>query len=211
MISQNFLLSFILCGLSDTVRSSPARELELIRNIQKRAPFTTNRPLSTADDACKRPKHCFRTIRNHLKEESPQKMHLLALILLVSLAGRSSEDKPAIIEGLTFATKLAENKKLSLNCLLSDADPTATFEWFLNGQRVVPNENVYVNQHEDSSMLNVRSMNLEMAGDYECRVANRFGQDSRSLLVKLEGETMNHLNHLNHFKSSSILILLSKF
>ena len=115
-------------------------------------------------------------------------MHLLALILFVSLTGRSSEEKPAIIESLTFATKLAENKKLSLNCLLSDIDPSATFEWFLNGQKVVPNENVYVNQHEDSSMLNIRSMNLEMAGEFECRVLNRFGQDSRSISVKLEGE-----------------------
>ena len=116
-------------------------------------------------------------------------MHLLALILLVSLAGRSlsSEEKPAIYD-LTFATKLVENKKLSLNCLLSDADTDTTFEWFLNGQKVVPNENIYLNQHEDSSMLNVRSMSLELAGEYECRVANRFGQDSRSISVKLEGE-----------------------
>ena len=50
--------------------------------------------------------------------------------------------------------------------MLADADPETVFEWFLNGQKVIPNENVYVNQHEDSSMLNVRSMNLEMAGEY---------------------------------------------
>ena len=114
----------------------------------------------------------------------------MCLILLVGLAGRSlsnGREKPTIYD-LTFATKLVENKKLSLNCLLSDGDRDASFEWFLNGQKVTPTENVYVHQLEDSSMLNVRQMTLELAGEYECRVSNRFGKDSRRISVKLEGE-----------------------
>ena len=116
-------------------------------------------------------------------------MHLLGLILFVSLAGgsASSEEKLTIYD-LSFGTKLVENKKFFLTCLLSGADSDAIFEWFLNGQKVVPNEGIYVNQHEDSSMLNIRSMGLEQAGEYECRVSNRLGQDSRSISVKLEGE-----------------------
>ena len=116
-------------------------------------------------------------------------MHLFGLILLVGLAGHSvcNEEKPTIYD-LSFGTKLVENKKFFLTCLLSAGDPDATFEWFLNGQKVLPNENVFMKQHEDSSMLNVRSMNLELAGEFECRVSNQFGQDSRSISVKLEGE-----------------------
>ena len=116
-------------------------------------------------------------------------MHLLILILLLGLAGHSvcSEEKPTIYD-LSFGNKLAENKRFFLICLASGGDQEIHFEWFLNGKKVVPNENVYVNQHEDSSLLNIRSMSLELAGDYECRVFNRFGKDSRIIPVKLEGK-----------------------
>ena len=118
-------------------------------------------------------------------------MHFLILVLLISLAGRSlsagNEERP-IIYDLAFGSKLAENKKFFLVCSLSGAEPDATFDWFQNGQRVISSENVYVNNHEDSSILNIKSMSLELAGEFECRVSNRFGKDSRSISVKLEGE-----------------------
>ena len=109
--------------------------------------------------------------------------------MFVSLAGQScnGEEKPTIYD-LTIGSKLAENQKFFLTCLASSGDQGVNFEWLLNGQKVTPNENVYLNQHEESSMLNIRSMGLELAGEYECRVSNRFGQDSRSISVKLEGE-----------------------
>ena len=116
-------------------------------------------------------------------------MHLLNLVLLASLAGQfqcaSGEEKPTIYD-LTIGSKLVENKRFFLTCLAPGQE--ASFEWFLNGQKVTTNENVYVSQHEESSMLNIRSMGLELAGEYECRVSNRFGQDSRSISVKLDGE-----------------------
>ena len=128
---------------------------------------------------------------SNFKLQIIQKMYLLVL-LVVSLTGRSlcaSEEKPTIYD-LTFGTKLAENKKFLLICLIPSGDHEIGFEWFLNGQKVVPNENVFVNQHEDSSMLNIRSMSLELAGEYECRVSNRFGSDIRSISVKLDGKLL---------------------
>ena len=115
-------------------------------------------------------------------------MNLLGLIFLISLAGRSvCEERPTIYD-LAFGTKLVENKRFFLSCLVSSGDQEVAFEWFLNGQKVVPNENVYINNLEDSSLLNIRSMNLELSGDFECRVLNRFGKDSRIIPVKLEGK-----------------------
>ena len=117
-------------------------------------------------------------------------MDLLNLVLLISLAGQSlcnGEEKPTIYD-LTFAAKLVESKRFVLNCLLSAGNHEVSIEWLLNGQKVIPNENIYLSQHEDSSMLNIRSIGLELAGEYECRVSNRFGQDSRSISVKLEGK-----------------------
>ena len=114
----------------------------------------------------------------------------LSLILLASLAGRSlggNEEKPTIYE-LTIGSKLMENQKFFLSCLLSSGEQDAVFEWFLNGQKVLPNDNIYLNQLEERSILNIRQMHLELAGEYECRVMNRFGRDSRSISVKLDGE-----------------------
>ena len=127
-------------------------------------------------------------------------MHLASLILLATgLVGRSLcviEEKPAIYD-LQFGNKLEEGKKFFLVCLLSNGDPDAAFDWFLNGRKVIPNENVYVKQDEESSILNVRQMTLELAGEFECRASNRFGRDSRSISVRLEGECDTELvqNH----------------
>ena len=119
-------------------------------------------------------------------------MHLLSLILLVSLTGRflcvGSEEKPTIYD-LTFGTKLVENKRFFLTCLVSTGDQEVTIEWFLNGRKVMPDGNVQVKQDEDSSTLNIKQMSLQLAGEYECRVSNRFGKDSRRISVNLEGES----------------------
>lgn len=127
-------------------------------------------------------------------------MHLLHLVLLVSLAGQclSGEEKPTIYD-LTIGSKLVEGRRSFLTCLAPGGGQDASFEWFLNGQKVMPNENVYVSQHEESSMLNIRSMGLELIGEYECRVTNRFGQDSRRISVKLDGE-------YDHLKLSKLYI-----
>ena len=117
-------------------------------------------------------------------------MYLFSLVLLISLAGQilcDNEEKPTIYD-LQIGSKLVENQRFFLTCLAPSAGQDAAFEWFLNGQRLVPNQNIYLKQDEESSMLNIRSMSLELAGEYECRVSNRFGKDSRSTLVKLEGE-----------------------
>ena len=141
--------------------------------------------LHTQDQWPKRPKSEL------FEKRKRKKMNFLSLILFVGLAGRTlsvSSEKPAIYD-LSFGNKLVESKKFFLVCLLSNSDPNATFEWFLNGQKIAPNENVHVNQLDDSSMLNIRQMSLELSGEYECRVANRFGRDSRRISVRLEGES----------------------
>lgn len=135
-------------------------------------------------------------------------MNFLNLLLLFGLAGRSlCGEKPTIYD-LTLGSKLVENKKFFLVCSLSAAEPDATFEWLLNGKKLTSNENVYMSQQEESSMLNVRSMSLELVGEFECRVSNRFGQDSRSIAVKLEGENRYSITL---FALISIFLWISKF
>lgn len=113
-------------------------------------------------------------------------MYPLVFFILLALLTRSSagEGKPIIYD--LVSTKLKEGQKFSLNCILSSGDEVQ-FDWFLNGKRVVPTENVYINQHEDSSMINVRSMSLEQSGEYHCVASNRLGKDDRSAIIRLDG------------------------
>ena len=48
------------------------------------------------------------------------------------------------------------------------------------------NENIQVNNLDDSSILIIKSMSLNESGEYTCRVSNSIGEDSRTVPVKLE-------------------------
>lgn len=136
------------------------------------------------------------------------KMYLIFLVFLVFQPGSLSgnEEKPVIYD--LVSTKLKEGQKFSLNCILSSGDEVS-FDWFLNGKRVAPNENIYINQHEDSSMINVRSMGLDQAGEYRCLASNRFGKDERSTLIKLDGKIS--ILKLRFLMSFTEILIFSNF
>lgn len=112
--------------------------------------------------------------------------HLLILVVLLNKTSCSDEDRPAIGELLT-SSKLVENKKYFLTCHLNSGTPPYEFEWSLNGKRIIPDDKVTINQHEDYSTLNIRSMSSAYNGDFTCTVRNSFGEDSRTVSVKLNG------------------------
>lgn len=111
-------------------------------------------------------------------------MYIYILILFLQLNNFNCQknEKP-IIEDLFTSSKLIEGKKYSINCQVS----TGTFQldWLLNGQKVIPNENILINNQEDSSMLTIKSMNSDYNGEYICLVKNNFGTDKKSVQVKL--------------------------
>ena len=118
-------------------------------------------------------------------------MHLLAVIFafvfLLDLSHCNEDDRPAISE-LVASSKLVENKKFHLNCHVnSERSPITSFEWLLNGQRVVPNENVLIDQVRDSLFLTIKSMNSSYNGEYSCLIKSAFGEDSKSMQVRLNG------------------------
>lgn len=100
------------------------------------------------------------------------------------------EDKPVISELLT-SSKLSEGKRYFLACHISNGKEPNTFEWLLNGQKVIQNDNIIINQGEDHSILNIKSMSPRESGDYTCNVRNFFGQDNKTISVKLNGKP-NH-------------------
>lgn len=118
------------------------------------------------------------------------KMHLISLIFILLSLDRFDclikNEKP-IIEELFTPSKLIENKKFSITCQPNSGH--VDFEWHFNGRKITPNDNIAINQVEESSILNIRSMNLDHAGEYTCKIKNSVNQeDSRTISVKLNGK-----------------------
>lgn len=119
-------------------------------------------------------------------------MHLLASVLVIACflgSSHCNEDARPAISELVASSKLVENKKFHLTCHVnSEQVPISSFEWLVNGQRVVPNENVLIDQIRDSLFLTIKSMSSEYNGEYSCRIKSALGEDSKSVQVRLNGE-----------------------
>ena len=109
---------------------------------------------------------------------------ILMLLLLSKSNCQNKEEKPTI-EDLFTSTNLIEGKKYSVFCQASKE--SVNFGWLLNGRKVILNDNIVIDNHEDNSQLIIKSMNLENAGDYTCQIknSNDILQDSRTVSVKL--------------------------
>ena len=109
----------------------------------------------------------------------------LIFVFLFTKSICSDEDRP--VSEILTSSKLIENKKFHLTCHASGKLPI-TFEWFFNGQKIAPNDNIAITNLDESSMLNIRSMSVDQSGEYVCKTKNSFGQDNRSVQIKLNGK-----------------------
>lgn len=116
-------------------------------------------------------------------------MYLIWFLLILTLnkSNCQNRDEKPIIEDLFTSSKSIENKKFSITCQPNSGH--VDFEWHFNGRKITPNDNIAINQVEESSILNIRSMNLDHAGEYTCKIKNSVNQeDSRTISVKLNGK-----------------------
>ena len=116
------------------------------------------------------------------------KLFLILFVLKVKLSTANEHNKPSI-QDLLVSSRLVEGKKLFLSCQTesSGAYPIQ-FEWFFNKQKIESNDNLYITDHKDNSMLNINSMSVENAGLYTCQVGNSFGSDSKSVNLNLNSK-----------------------
>ena len=117
-------------------------------------------------------------------------MYLIWLLLILTLnkSNCQNRDEKPIIEDLFTSSKLVENKKFSITCQANKGP--VQFEWLLNNQPIVLDGNkVFTLNNDESSMLNIKQMNLDHAGEYTCKIKNSGNQeDSRTISVKLNGK-----------------------
>lgn len=123
----------------------------------------------------------------------PKKMKLIVLIFFYFLEPTVclSDDRP-IIQDLLVSSRLVEGKKVYLTCQLADTGKLpVNFRWTHSGSLITPNDNVAIINSDESSQLIIKEMNLNSSGNYECKVENSYGFDSRQVDVKLNGRFIN--------------------
>ena len=117
------------------------------------------------------------------------KLFLILFILNVNLSYQEEVNKP-IIQDLFVSSKLIEGKKLFLSCQISSGLLPLQFEWYFDQEKLLQNDNVYISNQEETSLLNIRSMKTENSGKYTCQVSNSFGSDSKEVNLQLNGKSV---------------------
>ena len=112
-------------------------------------------------------------------------LHILLLILTLKRSFCNDEDKP-VIDALIVSPNLSEGKKFFLTCHANTEKSSITsFDWLLNGKSILPNDNVVIKQYEENSILTIKSMSGDFNGEFACLTKNSYGEDSRTVSVKL--------------------------
>lgn len=120
--------------------------------------------------------------------------HRNIFIFLFLFNGFECSDRPVISELFT-SSKLVEGQKYFLTCVSNGKE--SRFEWLFNDRKVIiPNHNIVITNSEGHSMLNLKEMSLNESGDYTCKAINSFGEDSRTISVKLNGRWPSQGNQI---------------
>ena len=121
----------------------------------------------------------------------------IILIVLLCLVGDSvsQSDKPTL-DDLYTSPYLVEGKKFSITCQISSNHGPYAFEWLFNGKQILSDDNVVIlNQLDDSSLLNIKSMSSKHNGQYTCNLKDLKNadilQDSKSIMIRLNGKTVS--------------------
>ena len=117
------------------------------------------------------------------------KIILILFLLKIQLSLQNEDDKPAI-QDLLVSSKLIEGKKLFLSCQASSQHPMQ-FEWYFNKQKIEQDENIYIVDLKDNSILNINSMTIKNSGVYTCQVSNSYGSDSKEVNLQLNSKFNN--------------------
>ena len=105
-----------------------------------------------------------------------------------------NEGKP-IIQDLFTSSKIIEDKSLFLSCQVTGKQPMQ-FEWFKNDKKIEQNDNIFINNLDAVSILNIKSMSFENVGSFTCRVLNSFGFDSKTVNLKLNGKLIRKVQNV---------------
>lgn len=80
-------------------------------------------------------------------------------------------------------------ESVGVQCIVTKGDLPLDIQWFLNGYRIVNNENsITISQFNTrTSVLNVESLNDRHRGSYKCVASNRAGQTEMESTLFVNG------------------------
>ena len=111
---------------------------------------------------------------------------LKIIIILFIYVCLSNCTKPEVLK-LNPITKLNQNSSFPLSCVSLSGSKPLKFEWFKNNQRI-PKDSPLINEIENSySVLNLKNILPDDAGEYSCFVKNSYGSDSTITVLQIQG------------------------
>jgi hypothetical protein len=89
----------------------------------------------------------------------------------------------------TPQTKPVIGSKSSFTCQASAGSLPLNILWFKDDKEISDSATIRIRTIEDVSNLIIESISSSHSGNYSCKIANRFGSDSSSIELKVEGES----------------------
>ncbi|XP_053206716.1 cell adhesion molecule DSCAML1-like [Panonychus citri] len=112
---------------------------------------------------------------------------ILSIVTLCLLyIGADGQESPKVVP-FTSLVKPVIGSKTSFACQSLTGSPPLHVSWFKDGNELTDSSTIRIRTNEDSSMLIIDSIKSSHSGNYTCKISNRFGYDSFTAQLLVEG------------------------
>nr|AWV54571.1 sDscam-b2 [Tetranychus urticae] len=112
--------------------------------------------------------------------------YLFLLVLSSSIQCYYGQESPKVAPFMSIV-KPVIGGKTSFTCQSLAGSPPLLITWFKDGQQMNESASTRIRTNEDSSILIMESISSSHSGNYTCKISNRYGHDSYSSELLIEG------------------------
>ncbi|GFS81159.1 titin [Trichonephila clavipes] len=103
------------------------------------------------------------------------------------------DQQPPILTPMYVPPNLAINDITEIYCIIKRGTFPVSFTWFHNDVEITGMKNYKITNSETSSHLSIGKIQASDIGNYTCKATNRFGHDSGTVSVLIEGKKIKIL------------------
>ena len=85
--------------------------------------------------------------------------------------------------------------KTSFTCQSISGSHPVRVTWYKDGNEIHDTSSIRIQSNGDPSILIIDSISSDHSGNYTCKMSNRFGYDSYTAQLLVQGKTMNSPFH----------------
>ncbi|XP_053206711.1 cell adhesion molecule DSCAML1-like isoform X2 [Panonychus citri] len=111
----------------------------------------------------------------------------LSLVIIIFLSHSSYGQEAPKVNPFSAAIKPVIGGKTSFTCQSLSGSPPLHVSWFKDGNELTDSSTIRIRTNEDSSMLIIDSIQSSHSGNYSCKISNRFGYDTFTTELLVEG------------------------